>query len=95
MKALGARKGCGARLIQAAQVVALLPTGNRPATERVARELVPLTDQPEVLREVWQAVQAEYGDTITASPSLAFEVAVKDTGEARAFRSGYVNVDCE
>jgi len=55
------------RLIQAAQVVALLPVGNRPTTERVARELVPLADQPDVLREVWDEVRAMYGADVPAS----------------------------
>ncbi len=44
------------RTIEAAQVVAMLPDGNKPATEAVARELAPLKDDPEAMAETWASV---------------------------------------
>lgn len=53
------------RLIQAAEVVKLLPTGNRPTTERQARPLGALP--PEQRAEAWQeAVEASPGGAPTA-----------------------------
>lgn len=45
------------RLLQSGRVMAQLPIGSqRPSTEGVARELAPLLDQPEKLRETWAEV---------------------------------------
>lgn len=59
------------RLMDAAEVIkALSPTGDTipfPATERQARELAPLRHEPEALREVWQEVQQQHGENITAA----------------------------
>lgn len=44
------------RLIEAAEVSAMLPTGNTPDSERQARELVPLKDDPDAVREVYAEV---------------------------------------
>jgi hypothetical protein len=42
------------RLIEGAEVAAMLPNGNTPANEAQARELAPLKDDPDTLREAWQ-----------------------------------------
>jgi len=42
------------RQIEAAKVASLLPMGNKPPSERVARELSPLLDQPDQVAEVWR-----------------------------------------
>lgn len=56
------------RLIVASQVAAALePIGSTPATESQARELAPLLDQPEALREAWQQVNA----TTSGKPTAA------------------------
>jgi N6-adenosine-specific RNA methylase IME4 len=48
------------RHIQAAQIGGILsPMGDKPTTERQVRELTPLLDQPDVLRETWNQLQAE------------------------------------
>jgi len=64
------------RIIQHAQVVeALTPTGVTPIPERQARELAPLLDQPEVLRETWrQAVEQTDGRPTAAAVREAREV---------------------
>lgn len=50
------------RQIQSAEVAALVsPVGDIPS-ERVARELAPLRDEPEQMREVWQEARAEAGE---------------------------------
>lgn len=42
------------RLLQSGRVMAELPMGSpKPATERMARELAPLLDRPEELRDAW------------------------------------------
>ena len=47
------------RLIDAVSVIDnLLPVGNTPTSERQARELAPLRNEPEQMREVWQEVNA-------------------------------------
>lgn len=47
------------RHIEAAEVVAVLPVGNKPANERQARELAPLREQPEQMAEAWQEASAD------------------------------------
>ena len=48
------------RHIQAAQIADILSTTvDKPTTESQARELTPLLDQPDVLRETWDQVQTE------------------------------------
>jgi hypothetical protein len=48
-----------ARTIAAAQIVAMLPFGNTPRTEAVARELVPLKSDPVKVAQAWgQAIEA-------------------------------------
>lgn len=57
------------RQIDAAAVVnTLSPTGDTPApaSERVARELVPLKDEPEKLRETWRETVEQHGPKPTA-----------------------------
>jgi hypothetical protein len=55
------------RLIDAADVVEMLPIGNTPANEAQARELVPLLDTPDELADVMRELQAEHGDRLTAA----------------------------
>jgi len=57
------------RLTQAATVVSMLPIGNTPspANEAVVRELAPLRDEPEALRETWDAAVQEHGEQPTAA----------------------------
>ncbi len=55
------------RLTQAAQVADVLPVGNTPASERQARELAPLLDQPEALRDAWQQANEQTGGKPTAA----------------------------
>lgn len=64
------------RHIQAAQVAGVLPIGNAPQSEAVARELAPLLDQPEAVAEVWHEAQAAFGPTPTAAE-------VRDVVEAK------------
>lgn len=56
------------RQIEAAQVAAMLPTGNTaPDSERQARELVPLArDDEQAAVEVWRDLREQYGDKVTA-----------------------------
>lgn len=57
----------GNRLIQAAEVVALLPPiGAVPETESQARELAPLLDRPGLMRRSWAAVVHRTGGKPTA-----------------------------
>ncbi len=55
------------RQIEAAGVVGLLPNGNTPASEAVARELAPLKDDEAELVETWRQLRAEHGDRLTAA----------------------------
>lgn len=56
------------RLIDAAAVVELVsPTGDTPANEAVARELVALQGSPDELRETWRRAVAEHGSHPTAA----------------------------
>lgn len=56
------------RLIDAATVqVALSPIGDRVPNESVARELAPLRDEPEKLREAYAEVKQRHGSTPTAA----------------------------
>ena len=59
----------GYRLLKSAQVMEQLPNGNsRPATEAVARELVPLLrDDPDRVEEVWSNVVELHGPKPTAA----------------------------
>jgi hypothetical protein len=55
------------RLIDAATVAnAVSPTGDSPATESVARELAPLREQPDAMRDAWAEVVEEFGPKPTA-----------------------------
>jgi DNA N-6-adenine-methyltransferase (Dam) len=59
------------RLLDAGRVVAVLeahsPNGGTPASERVARELIPLLDEDEAaVLEVWRELREEHGDKLTA-----------------------------
>jgi hypothetical protein len=57
------------RTVAAADTARLLePIGSIPASERVARELVPLRDEPERLREVWAGAVDEHGARPPVSP---------------------------
>lgn len=59
------------RVIVAAEVAevaaAAVPTGTAPANEAVARELAPLREQPEQLREAWSEAVEEFGEQPTAA----------------------------
>ncbi len=55
------------RHIQAAEMAAVLPNGNTPKSEAVARELVPLRDEPERLREAWTEAVEQHGPNPTAA----------------------------
>jgi len=48
------------RTIEAAQVTAMLPIGNAPRSEAVARELAPLRSDPVLLEKVWSTATAEH-----------------------------------
>jgi hypothetical protein len=52
---------------QAVEVVSAMADIEPPPNARVARELAPLLDEPEVLREAWAELRDEYGDRITAA----------------------------
>jgi len=58
----------GYRLIDAARVIEVVcPTGHIPTTERQARELVPLLDEPEELTQAWEeAMQVSDGKPTAA-----------------------------
>jgi hypothetical protein len=66
------------RLMDAAEVVRVLPAGNTPANEAQARELAPLKDQPDALRDVWGSVieRAEQTDSPVTGPVI--RAAVRD-----------------
>lgn len=55
------------RLLQSARVVAQLPVGSRPTSERHARELVPLLDRPDELRQAWQDANQQTDGAPTAA----------------------------
>lgn len=58
------------QLLDAGRAVAKLPystIGGTPPNERVARELVPLLDEPEVMREVWSEAVEQHGPQPTAA----------------------------
>lgn len=56
------------RLIEAASFEAeLSPTGHTPTSERVARELSPLRDAPEEMREAWTEAVEQHGPKPTAA----------------------------
>jgi len=60
------------RIIAAGSVNEILePTGSKPIPERQARTLVPLLDEPELLRETYQAVVAS-GKPVTAETIRSF-----------------------
>jgi hypothetical protein len=68
----GESKSHGYRLLEAARVDRALtdsPMGERPASERVAREMAPvLKDEgPEAVEEVWGEVVEEHGPAPTAA----------------------------
>jgi len=68
------------RHIQAAHLGEILaPMGVKPTTERQARELTPLLDQPDVLRETWDQVQAEGNVTAQSIRDAVRERAVIKT----------------
>lgn len=58
----------GYRLIDAAEVAELMsPIGDIPSSESVARELAPLKDDPEEMREAWaEAVEVSNGQPTAA-----------------------------
>jgi hypothetical protein len=61
-------RGHAYRLIQAAEIADnLSPIGVIPANEAQARELAPVSDQPELLREIAEAVREEHGVEATAA----------------------------
>lgn len=56
------------RLVQASKVMEVVtPTGVTPATERQARELVPLLADPDALRETWAAVVESHPEPTAAN----------------------------
>jgi hypothetical protein len=59
------------RLMQGAEVAGMLPTGNTPPSEGVARELAPLRDDPDQVREAWAEVVERHGDSPTAAETRA------------------------
>ncbi len=54
------------RQVEAASTVELLPIGNTPPNEAVARELSPLKGDPETMNRVWGGVVEEHGETPAA-----------------------------
>jgi N6-adenosine-specific RNA methylase IME4 len=73
--------------IQAAQIADILSTTvDKPTTERQARELTPLLDQPDVLRETWDQVQAE--GNVTAQ---SVRDAVREKRDARRHELREIN----
>jgi hypothetical protein len=57
------------RLIEAAEIVEMLPIGNTPANEAQARELVPLKDDEQAVVEAWRDARdeaAQLGQRLTA-----------------------------
>lgn len=79
------------QLMDAAEVVGLLPESGAaaPLYERHARELVPLKDRPEVLRNVWAGVVEEAEATETPVTAPLIRAAVRDyiRGEAASSES--------
>jgi hypothetical protein len=55
------------RLMAASAAVEMLPVGNAPKSEAVARELAPLRSQPEAMREAWSRAVEEHGPAPTAA----------------------------
>ena len=54
------------RMLQGARVLAQLPIGSQPSSESVARELAPLLDEPDAMRETWAEVVDLHGSRPTA-----------------------------
>jgi hypothetical protein len=87
----------GYQLIDAARVSTMVDTTN----ERQARELVPLLDQPDELRDAWQQTQERTGGQPTAAavrdvvqqrlpgPKTADRIA-RETGMPQASSDGYI-----
>ncbi len=65
----GFRREVADRFIRAAAVeaVAVNPTGITPASERVARELAPLSAEPDVMRQRWSETVERFGPKPTAA----------------------------
>jgi hypothetical protein len=53
-------------LVETRQAVSPKGDSPAPANERVARELAPLRDDPEAMREAWNKAVEQHGDTPTA-----------------------------
>lgn len=76
------------RAIDAAEVVGVLsPTGDIPAAERVARELVPLKRDHEEMREAWaEAVAVSNGQPTAAEVRERVDIR-RNRGETRGIRA--------
>ena len=76
------------RLIEASEIADVLPMGNTPTSERQARALAPLRDDPQAMAEVMEEVAAEPG-RVTAekiSDKVAEKIAER-VAEAAAVRA--------
>lgn len=67
------------RMMESAEVMELLPIGNKPTTESQARELVPLKDKPDLLRSVVAEVAANSKRTGQPITATVMREAVRDT----------------
>lgn len=54
-------------LVEVREIVSTTVDTPTPETERVARELAPLRDQPEAMREAWEEAVQQHGDSPTAA----------------------------
>lgn len=70
------------RLVEAAEVMGALPGPMGPTTERQARALAPLKDDPEIMAEAWSEAVAESNGKPTAA---AVEKAVEKRVPPRQF----------
>jgi len=68
------------RMIEAAEVAAMLPIGNTPTNESQARELVPIKDDPEAIAGAWQEVQQQAVEEAraTGEPVMITAAAVRE-----------------
>lgn len=71
----GISRSYGLRLIAASQVVKMLPMGDIsmpvPASERIARELIPLKEDPPKLAEAWAETLTQHGPKPTAEQTAS------------------------
>lgn len=79
------------RLMRAAEITEMLPMGNKPASEREARALGPISHDPDQMLEAMQEAREETGGKVTAAAverAVAKRTPSKPSRERRSVSSG-------